>query len=140
MYETFYKNCSHFILKLFQPNSFEEVSFLEESYKNMQKFKFWLKIWIWEGPLFDMREYAFNCNSQQLCKLLDMHHWTQIPLIAFKVDIETCDISYQKLSCSLVCNLHNFWGPKIRQLKPGDQIFHQMSDFCENLQFSLLMS
>ena len=28
---------SHFILKLFQPNSFGEVCFLEEIYKNMQK-------------------------------------------------------------------------------------------------------
>ena len=35
--ETFYENCSHFILKWFQPNSFEEVCFLEESYENMQK-------------------------------------------------------------------------------------------------------
>ena len=31
------KNCSHFILKWFQPNSFGELCFLEESYGNMQK-------------------------------------------------------------------------------------------------------
>ena len=31
------ENCSHFILKWFQSNSFGEVCFLEESYKNMQK-------------------------------------------------------------------------------------------------------
>ena len=37
VYENFCENCSHFILKWFQPNSFGEVCFLEESYKNMQK-------------------------------------------------------------------------------------------------------
>ena len=31
------KNCSHFIQKWFHPNSFGELSFLEESYGNMQK-------------------------------------------------------------------------------------------------------
>ena len=51
------ENCSHFILKLFQPNSFEEVCFLMTSYKNMQKSTFWK---FWEHPLFDIREYAFN--------------------------------------------------------------------------------
>ena len=51
------KICSHFILKWFHPNSFGEVCFLEESYENMQKFKFWK---ISEPPLFDIREYAFN--------------------------------------------------------------------------------
>ena len=39
MYETFCEKCSHFILKWFQPNSFEERCFVEESYKNMQKKK-----------------------------------------------------------------------------------------------------
>ena len=33
----FCENCSHFILKWFQPNSFGELCFLEESYWNMQK-------------------------------------------------------------------------------------------------------
>ena len=37
VYETFCENCSHFIRKWFQPNSFGEVGFLEKSYKNMQK-------------------------------------------------------------------------------------------------------
>ena len=37
VYENFCENCSHFILKWFQPNSFAEVYFLEESYENMQK-------------------------------------------------------------------------------------------------------
>ena len=37
VYETFCENCFHFILKLFQPNSFGEVCFSEESYENMQK-------------------------------------------------------------------------------------------------------
>ena len=37
VYETFCENCSHFILKWFQPNSFEEMCFSEESYKNMQQ-------------------------------------------------------------------------------------------------------
>ena len=31
------KNCYHFILKWFEPNSFGEFCFLEESYRNMQK-------------------------------------------------------------------------------------------------------
>ena len=37
MYETFRENCFHFILKWFQPNSFGELCFLQESYGNMQK-------------------------------------------------------------------------------------------------------
>ena len=37
VYETFCENCSHFILEWFQPNSFEEVCFLEESNENMPK-------------------------------------------------------------------------------------------------------
>ena len=37
VYETFYENCSHFILKWFQANSFEEVCFLEEGYEIKQK-------------------------------------------------------------------------------------------------------
>ena len=37
MYETFCENCSHFILKRFQPHSFEKVCILEESNENMQK-------------------------------------------------------------------------------------------------------
>ena len=35
--KTFFENCSHSILKWFQPNSFEEVCFLEESYENKEK-------------------------------------------------------------------------------------------------------
>ena len=35
--ETFCENCSHFILKCFQPYSCGETCFLEESYKKMQK-------------------------------------------------------------------------------------------------------
>ena len=65
------ETCSHFILKWFQPNSIGEVCFLEESYKNMQKFKFWQ---FWERPQFDIREYAFN---YAMCKIpfthLDWH-------------------------------------------------------------------
>ena len=34
------ENCSHFMLKWFQPNSFEEVCFLEEIYENMQTSSF----------------------------------------------------------------------------------------------------
>ena len=37
VYKTFCESRSHFILKWFQPNSFEKVCFLEESYENMQK-------------------------------------------------------------------------------------------------------
>ena len=69
MYETFCENCSHFILKWFQPDSFGEVCFLEESYENMQKFKFWK---FWDRPLFDIREYAFNLylirENQKMCR------------------------------------------------------------------------
>ena len=35
--ETFRGNCSHFTLKWFQPNSFGEMCFLEESYKKIAK-------------------------------------------------------------------------------------------------------
>ena len=62
VHETFCKNCSYFILKWFQPNSFGELYFLEKSYENMQKIQF-LKFW--ERPLFDVSEYAFRfslCN------------------------------------------------------------------------------
>ena len=31
------ENCSHSVLKWFQPNSFEEMCFLEERYKKMEK-------------------------------------------------------------------------------------------------------
>ena len=34
---TFCENCSHFILKRLQPNSFVEMGFSEESYINIQK-------------------------------------------------------------------------------------------------------
>ena len=37
VYGTFCENCSPFILKWFQPNSFGQVYFFEESYENMQK-------------------------------------------------------------------------------------------------------
>ena len=57
MYETFCENCSHFVLKWFQSNTFGEMCFLEESYENMQKNQI-LKFW--ERPLFDIREYAFK--------------------------------------------------------------------------------
>ena len=51
------KNCSHFILKWFQPNSFGELCFLEESYGNIQKENFWK---FWQRPLFNISEYAFK--------------------------------------------------------------------------------
>ena len=60
VYETFCENCSHFILKWFQPNSFGELCFLEDSYRNMQKFKYFN---FWESPLFDISEYAFNFSQ-----------------------------------------------------------------------------
>ena len=44
VHETFCDDCSHFILKRLQTNSFGEVCFLEESYENMQKIRI-LKIW-----------------------------------------------------------------------------------------------
>ena len=37
VHKFFCENCSHFILKLFQPNSFGEV--FEESYKNFEHFE-----------------------------------------------------------------------------------------------------
>ena len=60
VYETFCEHCSHFILKLFQPNSFGEVCFLEESYEIMPKKKILIFFKSWERPLLDIREYAFN--------------------------------------------------------------------------------
>ena len=57
VFETFCENCSHFKLNWFQPNSFEEVCFLEEIYENMQTFKFWK---FWECPLFDIGGMPLN--------------------------------------------------------------------------------
>ena len=37
--DNFCEDCSHFILKWFQPNSFGEICFLEKSYKHVQKKK-----------------------------------------------------------------------------------------------------
>ena len=57
MYETFWENCSHFILKRFQTNSFGTVC-LGENYNNMQKIKI-LKLM--RGPSkFDIREHTFK--------------------------------------------------------------------------------
>ena len=53
----FFENCSHFILKWFQPNSFGEMCFLEECTTNIKKIHI-LKFW--ECPLFDIGEYAFK--------------------------------------------------------------------------------
>ena len=55
--ETFYANCSYFILIWFQPNSFGEMCFLEESYEKMQKLQI-LKIL--RVPSTRNQEYAFN--------------------------------------------------------------------------------
>ena len=60
MYEIFCENCSHFLLKQFQSNSFGEVCFLEQSYRNMQKNHI---LTILRVPLFDIRENAFNSVS-----------------------------------------------------------------------------
>ena len=67
MYETFCKNCSHFILEWFQFNSFGELCFLEESYGNMQKIQI-LKFW--KRPLFDISEYAFKYLNTQLPRII----------------------------------------------------------------------
>ena len=48
--ESFCENCSYFILKWFQPSSFWEMCFLDESYEKSKSVKFW-KIW---------NQYAFN--------------------------------------------------------------------------------
>ena len=53
--ETFRENCSHFILKWFQPFPFFVL--LRGELKNMQKIQI-LKIW--EYALFSIREYAFK--------------------------------------------------------------------------------
>ena len=55
--KVFCENCSHFILKWFQPNLCGEVCFLEECTTKMQKIHI-LKFW--EHPLSDISEYAFN--------------------------------------------------------------------------------
>ena len=54
----FCKNCSHFILKWFQPNSLGEVCFLEECTTNMQKISHLKNFW--ERPLFNISEYALK--------------------------------------------------------------------------------
>ena len=51
--ETFCENCSHFILKWLQPNSFGEMCFLEESYENMQKIQISTNL---ESALFQNQE------------------------------------------------------------------------------------
>ena len=63
VYETFCENCSHFILKWFQPNSFGEVCFLEEIYENMQRIQI-LKIL--RAPSIWHWEYAFNMLSSAI--------------------------------------------------------------------------
>ena len=55
VYETSCENYSHFIMKWFQPNSLEEVCFLE-SYENMQKIQMFENF---GSPLFDIRDYTF---------------------------------------------------------------------------------
>ena len=62
MYETFCENCSHFMLKWFQPNSFGEVCFLPRELKEVLR-KYAKKIKFrkfWERPQFDIREYTFK--------------------------------------------------------------------------------
>ena len=56
--ETFCENGS-FILKWFQPNSFGEMCFLEESCEKMKKIQI-LKIW--RVPSTRNQGYAFNLN------------------------------------------------------------------------------
>ena len=58
--ETFCENCSHFKLKWFQPNSFEEVCFLEERYKNMQKIQI---LNILRAPSIQ-HQYAFKLKEK----------------------------------------------------------------------------
>ena len=61
--KTFCENCSHFIKKWFQPNSFAEICFLEERYKKMQNKKKKRKDWKFlERPVYEIREYAFKDN------------------------------------------------------------------------------
>ena len=37
--------------------------FLKESYKEMQKFKFWK---VWEHPLYENREYVFSSDQKDI--------------------------------------------------------------------------
>ena len=65
--KTFCENCSHFILKWFQLNSFGEMCILKESYKNMQKF---MILKIWKCLLYKIREHAFKLlKSLELVQL-----------------------------------------------------------------------
>ena len=66
----FCENCSHFILKWFQPNFFGEVYFLEESYENIQKIPI-LKIFrassIQSGSMsLTLMMYNFGCNVEEI--------------------------------------------------------------------------
>ena len=99
MHATFCENCSHFILKWFQPNSCWEVCFLEDSYENMQKksnfenFESTLYSTSGSMPLIGLKQYFSNvvagiwsifvsclllqkqlcCSSRKHISMLDIH-------------------------------------------------------------------
>ena len=75
--ETFYENCSHFILKWFQPNSFGELCFVEMGYGNMQKI-----------PIFENFESALYSTSASMPLMGDfninlLNHDTYSPTADF---------------------------------------------------------
>ena len=57
VYDNLFEKCSHFLMKWFQLNSFEEMCFLWESYIQMQQ--------IWEYPLNVISEYTFKCRKKR---------------------------------------------------------------------------
>ena len=57
--ENLCENCSYFPLKWFLLNSFRKMSFLEESYKQVQKNSNFFFFFFWEWTLYEIREYAF---------------------------------------------------------------------------------
>ena len=68
VHKTFYENCSHFILKWFQPNSFGEVCFLE---KELRKYA---KNSNFEGALY------LTSGSMPLRKFFSVLLWFKIHL------------------------------------------------------------
>ena len=84
--ETLCENCSHFTLKWFQLDSFQEC-FFKENYKKMQKFQI-LKNGL--RPLYEITEYAFNwklylvswiryCNKcPRACRLLEKWMFSKV--------------------------------------------------------------
>ena len=100
--QNFLWNCSHFILKWFQPNSFGELCFLEESCRNMPKKK--IKFWqFWERPLFNISEYTFKFQMDSVNFL--RANTEIIPMISILLIESLKGEQYPKPKFSMFCAL-----------------------------------